>query len=259
MTENGKVYIATVLLEKNRWEDGDANRPSFLVSEWIDRFREAGFDGMELWEKHATQCSPEELAAIETSNFPVPIFSSYVTMDDDRAADRDKAVALTRQLGANGIKYNVGRDTAARQSYVKNLIAWRSDFGEDVALLCECHGGSIVEEPAQAKEFFDEVDSNRWEIIVHPFIHTDTLREWFKLFGPAVTHAHLQMRDGQKLVRLERRGDIAKEAIHIMLEEGYAGSFTVEFTEGIETPDENMEMLLENATADLEFLKGILS
>ncbi len=260
MTENGKIYIATVLLEKNRWEDGQANRPSVLVSEWIERFAEAGFDGMELWEKHATQCSEEELARLEASSLPVAIFNTYATMDDAASPARDKAVELTKRLGAGGVKYNIGRDQAQRDSYLKNLTAWRKLFPAETELLCECHPGSIVEEPAVARAFFDQAGPDEWRLIVHPLTRFETLKDWFKHFGPAVRHAHIQMRDDdRKTVRIDRRPDVAREAIHIMREEGFAGSFTIEFTEGVGEPDENIETLFENARADLECLKEILS
>ena len=51
MAEDGKIYIGTILLEVNRWTAG--KEPSYLVSEWVERFAEAGFDGMELWQFHA--------------------------------------------------------------------------------------------------------------------------------------------------------------------------------------------------------------
>ncbi len=257
MSEKQKIYIATVLLEKNRWED-DRQQPSYLVSEWMGRFAEAGFDGVELWENHAKLCGPEELAAIEACPLPVAVFSSYAKMDNEGQAARDKAVELTKRLGAAGVKFNVQRDPSRRGIYMKNLKAWRTQFPSEVSLLCECHSGTILEEPAEARKFFDEIGPNDWGVIIHPFRAPETVKTWFEQFGPAVTHAHLQMRDGRKLLRLDRKPDRAKQAIRILREEGFCGSFTLEFTEGI-GPGEKIEELFRNATIDLEFLREALS
>ncbi len=258
MTESGKIYIATVLLEKNRWADGAAQKPTFTVSEWVERFAEAGFDGMELWEKHATLCSPEELAALQASAFPVAIFNSYASMGDEGAPARERAAQLTASFAARGVKFNVGKDPARRQEYAKNLAEWRSKFPPEVSLLCECHPGTIIEEPSDARAFFDEIGPDGYEVIVHPFSRVDVLKSWFEQFGPAVTHAHAQVRDDRKVVRLERKAEVVAEAIGIMREEGYAGSFTLEFAQGTGEPDENVEDLFGNAVADLEFLRGLL-
>ena len=56
-----EIYIGTILLERNRWTRD--KKPTCLVSEWIPRFKEAGFDGMELWENHAALASSTELKA----------------------------------------------------------------------------------------------------------------------------------------------------------------------------------------------------
>ena len=44
------VYIGTILLEANRHRPGKV--PTYLVSQWSQRFVQAGFDGVELWENH---------------------------------------------------------------------------------------------------------------------------------------------------------------------------------------------------------------
>lgn len=51
MLPAARVLIGTILLEPNRWKPGKL--PSFRVSQWLDRFADAGFAGVELWENHA--------------------------------------------------------------------------------------------------------------------------------------------------------------------------------------------------------------
>jgi len=256
---DGSICIGTILLELNRW--GRPKTPTYRVSEWLDRFADAGFDGMELWEYHATLCDPDELAALERSSFPVSIFSSYCDFDDASAADRQRAAEMTGRLDADGVKFNLGRAPELRDAYLRNLREWAASLPDDCRLLCECHGGTIIEEPSVAHAFFGQLDDSRLEIILHCFApDLERLREWFRLFGPRVTHSHVQLRDADgKALRLDRNPAHVDEALHIMREEGYAGSFTLEFTEGTRASDENMDDLWEAALADLHFLRENLS
>ena len=56
-------------------------------------------------------------------------------------------------------------------------------------------------------------------------------------------------------MRLDRSPARVREALHIMDEEGFQGSFTLEFTEGTRAPNENMENLWHAALSDLHFLR----
>ena len=257
MLNAGSIHIGTILLDKNRWTPG--KEPTYRVSEWFDRFVEIGFDGMELWEYHATKCSPDELALLEKAPLPVSIFNSYAVLDNAGERDRLETAKLTDRFQAVAVKFNVGKDSVLRKQYLANLRAWRSALPEDVTLLCECHPGTIVEEAKSAKRFFDELGMDGFEMIVHPFNRFDSLKEWFDLFGEKVTHAHLQMRDeNAAFVRFDRRPALAKQALRLMAEEEFQGSYTLEFTEGTRAPDENIDTLFENAVRDFQFLKELL-
>ena len=81
--------------------------------------------------------------------------------------------------------------------------------------------------------------------------------------GPGVrqsghTHVQLSGRDGQR-ARLESNSSHVKESIHVMREEGFQGSFTLEFTEGTRAPDENIDGLWQAALSDLRFLREAIS
>lgn len=256
MSEAGRIYIGSILLEKGRWSADKT--PTYRVSEWTERFAEAGFDGIELWEYHATLCSPEELGALEKSACPVAIFNSYASLDDDGEKDRQTVVEMTKRLGASGVKFNVGKDPGAREHYVRNLRQWRDALGPGVQLLCECHGGTIVEEPAEARRFFDEV-GGEWQIMVHAFSRPERLRGWVEHFGSDVVHVHAHLTSERRYILFEHASDRITEAIRVLREGGFCDSFTLEFTEGTRTPDETIEGLWENAVRDLEFLRGVLS
>jgi sugar phosphate isomerase/epimerase len=250
------IYIGTILLEKNRHDKKSGKRPTFLVSDWIDRFAADGFDGIELWENHAALSPPEEIERLKASALPIEIFNSYCSLDDGEM-DRERAVELTALFGAGRVKFNVGKDPSLLEVYLKNTREWGDLFPEGVKPLCECHPGTVIEEPEAAAEFFGRLDPERFEVLVHPLRpDLEVLKGWFRHFGPRVTHAHIQLRDDDRnCLRLDRKPPFVKECLHIMREEGFAGSIALEFTEGTNLPGEDIEEMYANALRDLRFLK----
>lgn len=249
-----EIYIGTILLELNRW--ANPKTPSYLVSDWTPRCQEAGFDGMELWEYHATKCPPAELITLGASGFPVSVFNTYCGFDDDSESDREIAARMVTRFGSAGVKFNVGGDISCWDTYLRNVDSWRSSLPESCQILCECHGGTVLETPEEALRFFDALGGN-WGIIVHCFAASlGILRQWFELLGSKIAHAHVALRDEDgKMIRLDRQPRHVRESLHIMREEGFQGSFTLEFTEGTRAHDENMEDLWQAALADLDFLR----
>ena len=257
MTDNAGIYIGTILLEKNRWAKG--RRPSYKVSQWAQRFVDAGFDGMELWQNHATLCETEEVDAIAEGPCPVAIFNSYATMDDDADGDRERAVELVRRFGAAGVKFNVPKAPGQYDALKGNVLEWGGAMPPGVRMLCECHPNTALEEASDAGRFFSDMPADRWQAIVHPFTRFESLAEWFDVMGPAITHAHIQMTDEQGVfVRLARRDRLVKEVLDIMRGGGFSGSYTLEFAEGVRTESENIDDLFRSAVADLEYLRKVL-
>ena len=251
------IYIGSILLEKHRWREGKL--PSYRVSEWLDRFKAAGFDGVELWENHAVLCPPEETDALAASPLPIAIFNSYASLEDADEANRKRAAELTAGLNASGVKYNFGDDEATRGQQIRNLRAWADRMPAGVKMLCECHGGSLMETPAGARAVFDELGDDRFEAIVHPFARElEPLREWFGHLGGRITHAHVQTRKDKGICRVRENASAVEEAVGLMREAGFSGSFTLEFTEGTGAPDENIESLFAAAVDDLDFLRDLL-
>ena len=253
-----QILIGTILLDLNRW--GNPKTPSYEVSEWIERFQQAGFDGMELWEFHATLCSESEREKLIASDFRSVVYNTYCDFDDASADARQQAADLICKLGSSGVKFNVGKDPDLRETYLDNLRSWREQVPESCTLLCECHPGTIVETPDDAKAFFDDLGVDGWEIIVHCFIpEMDVLKRWFDYFGSKVTHAHTQLRNEKREVQL--LGDYldrAQAALDVMFAYDFSGSITVEFAKGTREPDENMVDLWTGAQADLAFLRDRL-
>jgi sugar phosphate isomerase/epimerase len=249
-------FIGTIALERNRWTPG--RQPTYRVSAWIPRFRQAGFDGMELWEKHARWVDPREQVAIAESGFPTAVLSSYVSLDEPDDTQRAEAVRLARRIGAGAIKFNLGNDPAAYDSYIARLRDWRALIPEHMRLLCECHPGTVVDTPEAARCLVQQLAPGRIDIIIHPFIVPPTmLCRWFDALGRAITHAHIQLRDAQgRFVRLDRNLPLVQHALQIMRSYGFYGSFTVEFTEGVGVDHEDPDAIFAAAVADLHTLKA---
>ncbi len=250
-----KIFIGTVLLEKNRWK---SRIPSLLVSEWAERFRNDGFDGIELWENHVLLNSPEEIDALKNSGFPIAVYNSYVTFDDEGAEKRARAADAACRLGAKAVKYNFGDDISLRDTYIKNLKDWVSKLPSDCRILCECHANTIMEDPVFAAEVFRELGEDRYQAIVHGMIDPSDLEKWFVHLGKTITHVHVAgMKDG-KYIRLRKIQERLKENLKIMRDAGFSGSFTLEFTEGCATPGENIEDVYNSALDDLKVLREAL-
>jgi sugar phosphate isomerase/epimerase len=254
-SEHSPIYIGTILLERNRWQPG--KQPSYRVSDWIERFQAAGFDGMELWENHALLGLADERAALAAARFPIAVFNSYAAFDDGAAEQRTAAASLVRHLQARAVKFNLGSDLALYPTYINHLHTWRASIPDNVRLLCECHRGTVVETPAMASHMLRHIAPGRIEAIIHPFtMHPDTLRAWFDALGGTITHAHVQLHNADGLfVRLERRLYTVRNALHVMRTYGFRGSFTIEFTEGVGASREDQDALFAAAVADLHVLK----
>jgi sugar phosphate isomerase/epimerase len=249
------IYIGTILLEKNRWAKG--KQPSYPVSDWVERFRESGFDGMELWENHALLVTDDELNALTNSKLPVAIFNTYMGFTDKEIAAQERTAALIHDFEAAGVKFNLGADAFLEKEYTTNVARWGALIPSQTRLLCECHAGTIMEDPQKAREIFAAWEDPRFQAIVHPFDRNlKSLASCFKYLGPRITHAHVQLRaEGGSIMCLDSQPTMVKEALHIMQEEGFSGSFTLEFAEGTGKPEEKREELYKAALRDLAFLR----
>lgn len=251
------IYIGTILLEKNRWAPG--RQPSIRVVEWIDRFKQSGFDGMELWENHAMLAPEGDIEAMLATGFPINVFSSYVSFDDEAVEQRQQVGDAIRKVHAEGVKYNLGPDPTRRDEYVRNLRGWRDIVMAGSRMLCECHAGTVMENPETALEVIHTINDPAFRVMVHPFHQSlSELVSWFELLGPKIDHAHVQLREDGMPVNLSRDVQRVREAVSIMKHNGFSGSFTLEFTEGTRAPDENAEALFEAALRDLDVLRNAL-
>jgi sugar phosphate isomerase/epimerase len=251
------IYLGSILLEPNRWSE--KREPSYRVSEWVDRIRGAGFEGIELWENHYYMADEKEREALESSSSFIEIFNNYTGFSDEFGESRRMASDAVRKLEAGGTKFNIGNNEGDWDLYVKTVNDWGLQLPEGTRVLCECHPNTLVETPEGAAKAFSEWSDNRFEAIVHPFNKDEAaLKAWFEALGPRITHLHTQMRgakDFEAFCRIEDRAEKAKTAIKIMKDYGFRGTITIEFAKGTRTENDTPEYLFENACADLAFIR----
>jgi len=250
------IYLGTILLELNRW---NSKKPVVKVSEWLECIQNDGFDGLELWEKHILKAEipSKEVQALKEAQVPVSIYNSYAGLGPEDEKQRKKAAEYIKKLGAGGVKYNFGSEEKMLDTYIENLKKWDSMLPEDCRLLCECHGGTIMEDPALAKKVFSKLAKDHYQVIVHCFDEPDKLKEWFQNLGSRITHAHVSIKDeAGRGVRLRQAPERTAENLQLMKNYDYRGTFTLEFTEGLRSKDENVEDLYRAAVDDLKYLKA---
>jgi sugar phosphate isomerase/epimerase len=250
-----EIFIGTVLMEMNRW---GSRIPSFLVSDWIERFKADGFDGIELWENHALLAEPGEFKKLETSRLSIAIYNSYASFDDSPEAKqkRERAAAAAGKLGAKGVKFNFGNEPTLLDTYIRNFNEWVKMLPPDCRLLCECHPDTVMEDPETAGKVLAELAEGRCRAIIHPFSSLKMTEEWFKHLGSRITHAHISIyNDKWQGMRLKDNQELVEEGLRIMNNYVFKGTYTIEFTEGIRAKDENIEGLYRCAVDDLRYLR----
>jgi sugar phosphate isomerase/epimerase len=262
VTYKDEIYLATVCLEPNRW---GSRIGSIRVSEWLDRIREAGFDGIELWESHALDSTPEELEALRASGVPVKIFNTYASGNPDDAERRTKVLDLALALGAEGLKFNFGYlpgglvspgDLGPAWKFTREVAAideWLSSFPVGFRRLCELHpGASVSVDDLPAAVGVLGTMSSEVQAISHAFnVNSSSLQTHIDLLSDRLTHVHCQ--------RICEDGVDGPAALHRLRAGGFEGSFCIEFTTGVGDADENINEVFENARRDMELLRGWLS
>lgn len=247
-----QIYLGTVLLENNRW--GEGRTPSFKVSDWTQRIADDGFDGLELWENHALLADKEELERLRNGPCPVKIFNAYDVGESETLESRRRIAQMCSLLGAEGMKYNFGKNPERRDEYIRNFQEFREMFPESFRFLCECHRGSGMEDAELAAETFAQFEGKGFEAIIHGLDNDEaTVRERFAAYGDRITHIHGFM--SKQGLMLE---DDLRRRLDLLGELGFSGTFTIEFTEGVRD-GRTMEELYQNALRDYHLLRKCLS
>ena len=259
------ILLGTVALEPNRWGMADPGGGATIrASAWLPRIADAGFDGIELWERHVTEADDVEVEKLLTADVPIEVFNTYVGFDDDEPDQWATAADWVGRTSAHGVKYNVGNDPALEGAYVERVATWLAAMPPSVRLLCECHVAiSIAEEPAVAARMLAAIGPpERSQAIVHLTSEThDHIKARFDAYGDRIGHIHLNDPPGwdeRGAVSLEELQPELGRKIELLRSYDFAGTWTVEFVKGTMTPDDEPGYLMDRAAEDLAVLRALL-
>ena len=274
MTIDGQILLGTVAIEPNRWAMVDPEwGPTIRVSEWHRRIAAAGFDGLELWEKHLSHAgdaeaervlSPDQSDSDATAN-RVQIFNSYVSFDSPAPDARQAVAGWAARTECRGVKFNVGNDRKQELAYGERIREWLEMMPTGTTLLCECHHGiSIAEEPKRAARIFEASGTvDEVQAIVHTHESADHIRERFDAYGDRITHIHVNYLDfetGTGAPKLRAHRKQLEADVELLRSLGFAGSWTIEFANGVlDDNNDHPEFLLASAADDLAVLREVLS
>ena len=257
------VLLGTVAIEPGRWARGEQRPAPIALSPWLDAAAAAGFDGLEVWERHLTDAGSAEVDAVLSHDLGVAVFNTYTSLDDADTAGRAAVADWAHRSGASGVKFNVGNDPSSEAAYADRIAAWLELLPEETALLCECHHGiSIAEVPATAARIFDAVGAaDRLGAIVHTHESPDHLRERFDAYGERIRHVHVNFLEFGERVSAPRLSDIVDRLasqVELLRSLGFRGSWTIEFVHGLLTADDHPGATVAQATEDLRVLRSVL-
>ena len=262
----GSVLLGTVALEPNRWATVvPGGSPTIELSTWVPAAASAGFDGLEVWDRHLSAADAPEATAVLAGALPLVVFNSYASFDDldEVASGRAAAVDWVARARSRAVKFNVGNDLASADAYAERAVAWLDAMPPDVVLLCECHAGiSIAEDPVVAAKVLAAIGpADRVQAIVHTHESADHVRARFDAYGDRITHVHLNFLDPTtyQAPPLAQAADRLAAAVDVLRTCGFAGSWTIEFVAGVLTDRDRPDLLVEQAAADLEVLRAILA
>ncbi|GGC98424.1 sugar phosphate isomerase/epimerase family protein [Pontibacillus salipaludis] len=252
-----KILLNTVLLEKNRWKDGQI--PSIQVSEWIPAIKENGFDGLEIWQNHLLKASGEEQARLRQGKLPIEVFNSYIKFEDGHEDERAKVVDLVTEIQCKAVKFNLGHSMVYKSKYITHVKELLNQLPHFCELRCECHPGTVMEDPETAYQVFDQIGSNRVKAIIHPFHDQVNIERWFQHLGSSITHAHVSLYRNQLFHLLSSDESFVRKRITKLHELQFKGSYSIEFTAGVAIGDENTDQVFTNASEDQYLLRQLTS
>ena len=249
-----RVLLGTVNIEPNRWGLAvHGGMPVSLPRDWVPLLEDAGFDGLELWERHARSVDADDLAALDSAPVPVVVFNSYASWDPENDKYRDRAARWVERFGATGVKFNVGADPEMEAEFTERLARFDARVPAGVRLICECHRNTLTETPSVALRMFESVGgSDRTQATVHVHPHIDPgLEEALDVLGERVTHVHVQMRTVEPDIKPEDLADQIVDQVELIRDRGAPQTWTIEFSHGVGTDShDTVDWILPNAIRD---------
>lgn len=251
--------LGTVALEPNRWKKDPERQPSFRVSELAQTAKQVGFGGWELWDRHFLLASSEEQQALSEGDFPVVGFNSYYCPGHSPFAEEDLATKAIAAIGPQlrFVKFNLGPLGTNWDAQVEAALRWADRLPEHVRLYCECHGRTILEEPAEAARAMGIWPTEKFSAIIHPLMPDhEKLIAWWEALGPRIVHLHLQGRsENNRILAASELTERYHQAWEYLRSAGFSGTAAVEFVAGLGQPDESYEGLFQQACRDVKWLR----
>lgn len=252
------IYLGSIALEKNRWAAGRI--PTYRVSDYLERIKNDGFAGIELWENHYRMADHRERRKLAEAEVDF-IFNSYLSLRDGITPGLRETAAAIRELGARAVKFNYSfRDFEHEPGYTERDYVIQTDnllrFAElvpGVKLLCECHANTLMEDPHRAGRVFAHLDE-RFGAIIHLSDDQGHLKNCFDCYGDRICHIHTANAvAGAGFDCLESADRQMRDNYQYAVSRGFDGTLTVEFVKNAG----DAEGYYDGARKDLAYLSKI--
>jgi sugar phosphate isomerase/epimerase len=255
-----EIFLGTVALDPNRWGAISKDRkPTLEARDWLARAEQVGFDGVELWEHHAMLASEVEVSALQTSALPIVIWNSYVSFDESSDRARVEIADWVERLGCGAVKFNVGSNADGGAAYARRLIRFIDRLPTGTRLICECHAGTAAHDPKWARQLLEDVgDADRVQALVHLGDEPGYIDSMFAELGDRISHVHVNFLQIGAPPLSEIAGELRSRLDRIH-EHGFAGSYSLEFVNGVGGDLDRPAKLLEAAESDLAVLRAALA
>jgi hypothetical protein len=218
-------------------------------------FHQGRLSSIELWEFHYLLADESEKQKLTEVEIPI-LYNSYVGFTDEDAEARSKAAEAINKLQSHALKYNIGNDLEKFEEYRNNLISWSEEIHPDCRILCECHGGTLLEDLDTAIKFHKDLDPKRFGIIQHPAGNLESFKKWQNAFPGQIEQLHMQFRTPESNPSTPECRESLKSLANYLKDQNFKGKLTIEFTRGIGR-DEEIDEIYENACSDLNCCREI--
>jgi hypothetical protein len=251
------IYLSTMLLERNR---SNGKGPSLLVSDWMEPVGEAGFGGLEIGINHLLFSSRSEWDLIKErgaeADLPVALIASPLPADGSDKSQRLREALLEacEFFRPEGLKLLPGRGGEA----LDYLKTWSRDVPRDISLYVDCREGETGYSGLQASR--EALSGGRFGAAIHPFLGTsEEFEAALATHGDFIGNLGVQAKQGKAWSMLSDVREEARKVIAVALRMDYKGTRTLEYTQGVGLPGEDIDDLFDNSETDLNFLVEILA
>ncbi len=264
---NTPLYLSTLLLEKNRW---NGKGPALLLADHMEDIAESGFVGLEVWMNHLYFISRSDWEIIREKaqdlDLPIALISSDFPSDSSEKSRRfrDGILEACDYFQPDGLHVTSGDFPLKKEKSPISGPAWQSfrdwsrDLSRNMPVFIDFNKDSLSLLDDMTSKSRDE--RSRYRLVVEPIDMPPV--ELARLLGDYVqdiSHVHLHAKDAKNWVSLRDARDRVLEAIAILKKKGYKGSWSLYLTRGTGTTGESVDVMLDNAERDLNFLNSVWS